>query len=195
LGQHIGPSFAVIMSIVSNDTGFVQPILFPTAYAKGKIVEKSWRERNVSQSTREVFRSVCPLDCPDTCGLRVTVEEGRITRVTGDPDHPITRGVICHKVRHFPDRVHHPERLLYPMRRTGEKGEGKFERITWEEALDEITSRMKQLIAEHGAESILPYSYYGNMGLVNNGTMDRRFFHRLGATLLERTICHAAGSQ
>ncbi|MBN2910454.1 molybdopterin oxidoreductase family protein [Polycladomyces sp. WAk] len=151
--------------------------------------------RNVSPSTREIFRSVCPLDCPDTCGLRVTVEDGRITRVTGDPDHPITRGVICHKVRYFPARVHHPERLLYPMRRTGRKGEGKFERITWEEALDEITSRMKNLIAEYGAESILPYSYYGNMGLVNNGTMDRRFFHRLGATRLERTICNAAGSQ
>lgn len=149
----------------------------------------------MSPSTQEVLRSVCPLDCPDTCGLRVTVENGRITRVTGDPNHPITRGVICHKVRHFPARVHHPERVLFPMRRTGPKGEGKFERISWEEALDEITSRMKSLIAEYGAESILPYSYYGNMGLVNNGTMDRRFFHRLGATRLRRTICNVAGSQ
>ncbi|MFC4077671.1 molybdopterin-containing oxidoreductase family protein [Salinithrix halophila] len=143
---------------------------------------------------KTIARSVCPLDCPDTCGLHVTLEGERITRVTGDPDHPVTRGTICHKVRHFPARVHHPDRLLYPMKRIGPKGEGQFKRITWEEALEEITRRFQGAARSHGPESILPYSYYGNMGIVNNGSMDRRFFHRLGATRLKRTICNVAGN-
>ena len=139
-------------------------------------------------------RSVCPLDCPDTCGLKVTVEEGKVTQVTGDPEHPVTQGAICHKVRQFPDRVHHPDRLLYPMRRTGPKGAGRFKRMSWEEALTEIVDRFRSTIHDYGAEAILPYSYYGNMGLVNNGSMDRRFFHRLGASRLKRTICNTAGN-
>ncbi|PTM56453.1 molybdopterin-containing oxidoreductase family protein [Desmospora activa] len=143
-----------------------------------------------------VYRSVCPLDCPDTCGLHVTVEGGeRVTQVTGDPDHPVTKGAICHKVRHFPERVHHPDRILQPLRRVGRKGEGRFEPISWDEALDEILRQFHDAIDRNGAESILPYSYYGNMGLVNNGSMDRRFFHRLGASRLERTICNTAGNQ
>lgn len=148
-----------------------------------------------SSHPQTVVRSVCPLDCPDTCGLAVTLKEGRIVRVDGDPDHPITRGTICHKARHFPARVYHPDRVLHPLKRTGRKGEGAFTRITWEEALDEITRRMQEIIRRHGAEAILPYSYYGNMGLVNNGSMDRRFFHRLGASRLDRTICNVAGNR
>ncbi|WP_169081481.1 molybdopterin-dependent oxidoreductase [Paenibacillus sp. PL91] len=139
-------------------------------------------------------RSVCPFDCPDTCGLSVTFEEGKITKITGDTEHPVTRGAICNKVRQLNDRVYHPERLLYPMRRTGPKGSLSFERITWEEAYAEITERMKSIIDEHGAEAILPYSFYGNMGVLNAEGMDRRFFHRLGASQLDRTICNAAGS-
>src|SRR5690606_21888211 len=148
-----------------------------------------------SSHPQTVVRSVCPLDCPDTCSLAATLKEGRIVRVDGDPDHPITRGTICHKARHFPSRVYHPDRVLHPLKRTGRKGEGAFTRITWEEALDEITRRMQEIIRRHGAEAILPYSYYGNMGLVNNGSMDRRFFHRLGASRLNRTICNVAGNR
>jgi anaerobic selenocysteine-containing dehydrogenase len=139
-------------------------------------------------------RSVCPFDCPDTCGLSVTLEDGVITKITGDHEHPVTRGAICNKVRQLADRVYHPERLLYPMRRNGPKGTLSFERISWEEAYDEIAERMQDIIDEHGAEAILPYSFYGNMGVLNAEGMDRRFFHRLGASRLDRTICNAAGA-
>lgn len=139
-------------------------------------------------------RSVCPFDCPDTCGLSVTFEEGKITQITGDTEHPVTRGAICNKVRQLSDRVYHPERLLYPMRRTGPKGDLSFERITWEEAYEEIAARMQSIVTEHGADAILPYSFYGNMGVLNAEGMDRRFFHRLGASQLDRSICNAAGA-
>lgn len=139
-------------------------------------------------------RSVCPLDCPDTCSLLVDVEEGKITRVTGHPDHPVTKGAICHKVRRFPERVHHKDRLLYPLRRTASKGSSQFERITWSEAYDEMKRQFESAIETHGAESILPYSFYGNMGILNAEGMDRRFFHRLGASQLERSICNSAGA-
>jgi anaerobic selenocysteine-containing dehydrogenase len=139
-------------------------------------------------------RSVCPLDCPDTCSLLVDVKDGKIVRVTGHPDHPVTKGVICHKVRRFPERVYHKDRLLYPLRRTGPKGSLQFERISWSEAYDEIKRQFQSAIETYGAESILPYSFYGNMGVLNAEGMDRRFFHRLGASRLERTICNAAGA-
>ncbi|OBR66937.1 oxidoreductase [Paenibacillus oryzae] len=141
-----------------------------------------------------IVRSVCPFDCPDTCGLHVTISGGKVTNVTGDPQHPVTKGAICNKVRQLPDRVHHPERLMHPMRRVGPKGSGQFQRISWEEAYDEITSRMKHLTEQYGADSIMPYSFYGNMGVLSAEGMDRRFFHRLGATHLQRTICNAAGA-
>jgi anaerobic selenocysteine-containing dehydrogenase len=139
-------------------------------------------------------RSVCPLDCPDTCSLLVDVKDGKIERVTGHPDHPVTKGAICHKIRRFPERVYHKDRLLYPLRRTGPKGSLQFERISWSEAYDEIKCQFQSTIETHGAESILPYSFYGNMGVLNAEGMDRRFFHRLGASRLERTICNAAGA-
>ncbi|MDQ8733624.1 molybdopterin oxidoreductase family protein [Paenibacillus sp. LHD-38] len=139
-------------------------------------------------------RSVCPFDCPDTCGLSVTIADGKITKITGDAAHPVTRGAICNKVRHLNERVYHPDRFLYPMRRKGPKGTLDFERITWEEAYEEITTGMKNIISEQGAQAILPYSFYGNMGVLNAEGMDRRFFHRLGASQLDRTICNAAGA-
>jgi anaerobic selenocysteine-containing dehydrogenase len=149
----------------------------------------------LEQAAVRFARSVCPFDCPDTCSLRVKIEGDRIVAVDGDPNHPVTQGAICNKVRNIPDRVNHPDRLMYPMRRVGPKGsQGPFERISWEEAYEEITRRMKQAIEEYGAESIMPYSFYGNMGVLNAEGMDRRFFHRLGATRLDRTICSVAGN-
>jgi anaerobic selenocysteine-containing dehydrogenase len=141
-----------------------------------------------------VYPAVCPLDCPDTCGLLLHKENGRIVKVAGNPDHPITQGAICNKVRNMTERIYHPERVLYPLRRVGAKGEGKFERITWDEAVAEIAERYKELINEHGSESILPYSFYGNMGMLTVDGMDRRFFHRLGASQLQQGICNAAGN-
>lgn len=141
-----------------------------------------------------VFPAVCPLDCPDTCGLLLHKEDGKIVKVNGNPDHPITQGAICNKVRNMTERVYHPDRILYPMKRVGAKGEGLFTRITWEEAIEEISSRFKQLIAEYGSESIMPYSFYGNMGVLSVDGMDRRFFNRLGSTKLDQGICNAAGN-
>jgi anaerobic selenocysteine-containing dehydrogenase len=134
------------------------------------------------------------LDCPDACAVLVTIDDGgKATRLRGDPAHPVTRGFLCGKVARYLDREYAPSRLLYPMRRAGAKGEGRFVRITWDEALDEIATRLKAIAAEFGPESILPYSYAGTMGLLNGAGMDRRFFHRLGASRLDRTICSSAG--
>lgn len=141
-----------------------------------------------------VFPAVCPLDCPDTCGLLLHKENGKIVKVTGNPDHPITQGAICNKVRNMAERVYHPERVLYPLKRVGRKGEGKFERITWDEAIQEIADRFKGLTREYGSESILPYSFYANMGILSVDGMDRRFFNRLGATRLQQGICNSAGN-
>ncbi|WP_239616200.1 molybdopterin-containing oxidoreductase family protein [Cohnella mopanensis] len=140
-------------------------------------------------------RSVCPFDCPDTCSLNVKMNDGVIASIDGNPDHPVTQGAICNKVRHLNERVYHPDRLMYPMRRVGPKGTMEFERMSWEEAYEEIATRLNKAIADKGAETILPYSFYGNMGILNAEGMDRRFFHRLGASQLDRTICNAAGSE
>ncbi|MFJ9386502.1 molybdopterin oxidoreductase family protein [Peribacillus sp. NPDC101481] len=141
-----------------------------------------------------VFPSVCSLDCPDQCGLLLHKKDGKIIKVQGDPDHPVTKGNICNKVRNMTARLYDPNRLKQPLKRIGPKGEGKFAPISWEEAIDTITSKWKDLIDMHGPESILPYSFYGNMGNLSAEGMDRRFFHRLGASMLERSICNAAGS-
>ncbi len=156
-----------------------------------------------SASTR-VVHTVCSHDCPDSCGVLVTVDvaSGRAVKVQGDPAHPVTRGFLCGKVAKYLDRVYSPERLLYPMRRRAGVAKGPlakgreaeaFERITWDEALEEIAGRLKKIVAEHGPESVLPYSYAGTIGQLGYGSMDRRFFHRLGASQLDRTICASAG--
>ncbi len=142
----------------------------------------------------EICYSVCPHDCPDTCSLKVEIDNGNIIKVAGDPSHPVTRGVICEKVRAYPERIYNPSRILYPMRRTGEKGGGGFERISWEEAVETIVKRWQELIKTSGPESILPYSYGGTEGVINHGSMDRRLFNKIGATRLERTICSTAGN-
>ena len=138
-----------------------------------------------------LHRSVCPYDCPDACGLVVRVEEGRAVEVSGDPEHPFTRGTLCPKMNRYQDTVHHPERLTAPLLRTGRKGDGTFAPIPWDEAIERIADRWRGIIATHGAEAILPYSYAGTMGLVQRHA-GHAFFHRLGASKLDRTICSPA---
>ena len=142
---------------------------------------------------RQTKKVVCPHDCPDTCVMTVEVEGDRAVGIGGDPDHRFTGGFLCAKVNQYLDRVYSPDRILHPLRRIGRKGEGRFARISWDEALDLIATRFRAVIAAHGPEAILPYSYAGNMGLLSYGSMDRRFFHALGASHLARTICSSAG--
>ncbi|HXR58545.1 MAG TPA: molybdopterin oxidoreductase family protein [Burkholderiales bacterium] len=139
-----------------------------------------------------IVRAACPHDCPDTCALLVTVKDGVAVKVQGDPDHPFTDGSLCTKVAHYPERTYAPDRLQHPLRRVGPKGEGEFKRVSWDEALDEIAARIKALAAED-PQTILPLSYAGTMGLVQYMSMDRRFFNRLGASQLERSLCSSAG--
>ncbi|WP_395070884.1 molybdopterin-dependent oxidoreductase [Paraburkholderia silvatlantica] len=141
----------------------------------------------------EFARAVCPHDCPDTCAMRVTVENGRAIKVSGDPDHPPTQGVLCTKVTRYAERVHHPKRLTQPMKRVGRKGEGRFEPISWDEAARIAAERLGE-IARRAPEAILPYSYAGTMGLVQGDSIAQRFFHKLGASRLDRAICSAAGA-
>ncbi|WP_052888344.1 molybdopterin-containing oxidoreductase family protein [Thermogemmatispora carboxidivorans] len=138
----------------------------------------------------------CPHDCPDGCALETVVDEqGRAVSLRGRADHPITRGWLCAKVNRYLERVYHPERLLYPQRRRGAKGSGSFTRISWEEAFAEISERWRRIIAEHGAQCILPYSYAGTLGLVNGAVTDSRFWNRLGASRLKRAICGYAAEE
>jgi anaerobic selenocysteine-containing dehydrogenase len=127
--------------------------------------------------------------------MLVTVENGRAVRMAGDPDHSVTQGFLCTKVAKYLERTYHQGRLLYPQIRTGAKGEGKFRRASWDEALDLIAARLRHIIDTDGPQAILPYSYAGTMGLIQGESMDRRFFHRIGASLLDRTICASAGSE
>jgi len=146
-----------------------------------------------SIATRTV-RGACPHDCPDTCALVTTVADGVGIKLQGNPEHPHTAGVLCTKVSRYLERNAHPERILRPLRRCGPKGSGQFEPVSWEAALDDIAARLKALAAAE-PESIVPYSYAGTMGLVQGESMDRRFFHKLGASLLDRTICSTAGGE
>lgn len=139
-------------------------------------------------------RGACPHDCPDTCSLLTTVDNGVATRVQGNPDHPQTGGVLCNKVSKYAERSYHPERLLQPLRRVGPKGSGRFEAVSWDAALDDIATRLKA-IAACNPEAIVPYSYAGTMGHVQSESMAGRFFNRLGASFLDRTICSAAGAE
>ena len=152
-----------------------------------------------------VVHTVCSHDCPDSCGVLVTVnEEGLAVKVAGDPSHPVTQGFLCGKVAKYLDRVYAPERILYPLKRKAGVAKGPlkrgqeheaFERVSWDEALDEIVGRLKQVAQEFGPESILPYSYAGTIGVLGFGSMDRRLFHRMGASQLDRTICSEAGGE
>ncbi len=142
--------------------------------------------------SNRVVRAACPHDCPDTCAMLVTVEGGKAISIRGDPDHPNTAGVLCTKVSRYLERTYHPDRLLHPMKRTGPKGAGQFTRISWAEALTTIAERLRSIAAQD-PRGILPYSYAGTMGMVQGEAMAMRFFHRLGASQLDRTICSSAG--
>ncbi len=141
-----------------------------------------------------VVRAACPHDCPDTCAMLVSVRDGVAVQLRGDPEHPTTGGALCTKVSRYLERTYHPGRVLQPLRRSGPKGSGLFEPVSWDEALEDIASRLRKLAAVD-AESILPYSYAGTMGFVQGESMAARFFHRLGASLLDRTICASAGAE
>ena len=142
----------------------------------------------------KVVRAACPHDCPDTCAMLVTVKDGRAIEIKGDPAMPFTDGTLCTKVSHYLERTYASDRLLHPLKRVGAKGRSEFKRISWDEALDEIAARLKALAASaEGPQTILPMSYAGTMGMAQYSSMDRRFFHRLGATLLDRTLCSSAG--
>ncbi|MGQ0698446.1 MAG: molybdopterin-containing oxidoreductase family protein [Panacagrimonas sp.] len=136
----------------------------------------------------------CPHDCPDTCSMLVKVKDGKVTGVQGNPVHPFTQGRLCAKTSHYQERVYHPDRVLHPLRRTGPKGSGEFERISWDEALATIGARWKDIIAKDGPTAILPYSYLGTQGLVNGLTVGDPFFNHLGATVSERTFCDSGAS-
>ncbi len=141
---------------------------------------------------RKIVNAACPHDCPDTCGMHISVENGVAVKVEGAKDMPFTQGTLCTKVARYLDRTYSKERVLHPLKRVGAKGEGRFERISWDEALDTIAAKFRQIAAVE-PQSILPCSYAGTMGLVQYASMDRRFFHKLGASLLERTLCSSAG--
>jgi anaerobic selenocysteine-containing dehydrogenase len=152
-------------------------------------------ELDVATPLDGVVRGACPHDCPDTCAMLVTVENGRAVKVAGDPDHPFTQGFLCAKVNRYIERTYHDGRLRTPMRRVGPKGSGQFEPISWDAALDEIAARLGAIAASSdGPQAILPYSYAGTMGLLQGSSMDRRFFHQIGASRLDRTICSMAGT-
>ena len=136
----------------------------------------------------------CPHDCPDTCSLVTTVENGKAIRVQGNPNHPMTDGVLCTKVSRYTERTYHPDRILHPLKRIGPKGSGQFAPVSWDEALNDIAKRLGAIAAQD-PQAILPYSYAGTMGQVQGEAMAMRFFHKLGASLLDRTICSSAGSE
>jgi anaerobic selenocysteine-containing dehydrogenase len=164
----------------------------PDSSAAPSLVTAAAADGERDDATRLV-RGACPHDCPDTCAMLVHVRDGVAIRVTGNPDHPPTAGALCTKVSRYVERTYHRDRLLHPLRRVGAKGEGRFERITWDEALDTIATRLGA-IAAIDPERILPYSYAGTMGLVQGEGMAARFFNKLGASRLHRSICAQAGT-
>lgn len=145
----------------------------------------------IAKPFHEYRKTVCPLDCPDSCGIIATVENGRVTALRGDPDHPFTRGFICRKMRGYPERLYGPDRVCYPQVRVGKKGEGRFRRISWGEALQLFAAKIREVHGQYGGESILPYQYAGNMGALNRNA-GYALYHKLGASRLKETICSAA---
>src|SRR5262245_34456333 len=148
----------------------------------------------IPSASSHTVRGACGHDCPDTCGWVVEVTGGDATRLIGDRTHPFTRGTLCAKVNHYLERVYHPDRVLHPLRRVGPKGEGRFERVSWDEALEDIADRWRSITAESGAEAIYPYSSAGVQGLIQMASLDRRLFGSMGCSGLEQSICGAVAS-
>jgi anaerobic selenocysteine-containing dehydrogenase len=148
----------------------------------------------VHVSETKVVRGACPQDCPDTCAFLYHVEDGKLVEVAGDPDHPTTRGGLCVKLKDYAEHHYNPARVLYPMIRVGLKGEGRFERISWAQALSEIKNRWTKIIATYGAEAIMPHAYLGHQGTLNGLTSGDAFFNRLGSTVAEKTYCESGSS-
>jgi anaerobic selenocysteine-containing dehydrogenase len=149
---------------------------------------------SVHISETHIVRGACPQDCPDTCAFLYHVEDGKLVEVTGDPDHPMTRGGLCVKLKNFAEHHYNPDRLLHPMKRTGPKGSGQFERISWDQALAQIKTRWTEVIAKHGSQAILPHAYLGHQGTLNGLTAGDAFFNRLGSTVAEKTYCESGSS-
>jgi anaerobic selenocysteine-containing dehydrogenase len=149
---------------------------------------------SVHFSDVRTVRGACPQDCPDTCAFIYHVEDGKLVEVTGDPDHPMTRGGLCVKLKNFAEHHYNPDRLLYPMKRVGPKGSGQFERISWDEALAEIKRRWTAIIDEYGSQAIMPHAYLGHQGTLNGLTAGDAFFNRLGSTVAEKTYCESGSS-
>ena len=146
-------------------------------------------KRSVGPVRAGVVRGACHHDCPDTCVWEVTVEDGRAVALRGLADHPTTKGQLCPKVNRFLDRVHHPDRILTPLRRTGPKGSGEFTPVTWDDAIAEIGERFRSIIAQSGPAAILPYSFDGTQGVIQKGILARRFFAALGTSDVRRHLC------
>jgi len=146
----------------------------------------------VKPAERKIVRAACPHDCPDTCAMKITVEKGVAVKVEGAKDHPFTAGTLCTKVARYLERTYSKDRVLFPQKRIGPKGKGEFARISWDEALATIAEKFREIEAED-PQGILPYDYAGTMGYVQWHSMGRRFFNRLGASRLDRTICSSAG--
>ena len=142
----------------------------------------------------ETFHGACPHDCPDTCAMTYEVRDGKLVEVRGNKNHPMTRGGLCVKLKDFHDHHANADRLMYPLRRVGPKGSGKWERITWDAAITEIGKRWREIIAQYGAQAIMPQSYLGNMGLVQGINSGDPFFNRLGSTVNEKTYCTSGSS-
>ncbi len=149
---------------------------------------------SVHISETRVVRGACPQDCPDTCAFLYHVEDGKLVEVTGDPDHPMTRGGLCVKLKNFAEHHYNPDRLLHPMKRVGPKGSGQFERVSWDEALAQIKTRWTEIIAQYGPQAIMPHAYLGHQGTLNGLTSGDAFFNRLGATVAEKTYCESGSS-
>ena len=149
---------------------------------------------SVHLSETRVVRGACPQDCPDTCAFLYHVEDDKLVEVTGDPDHPMTRGGLCVKLKNFAEHHYNPDRLLYPMKRVGPKGSGMFERISWDAALAEIKARWTDIIDRHGSQAIMPHGYLGHQGTLNGLTAGDAFFNRLGSSVAEKTYCESGSS-
>jgi anaerobic selenocysteine-containing dehydrogenase len=149
---------------------------------------------SVHLAETKIVRGACPQDCPDTCAFLYHVEDGKLVEVTGDPDHPMTKGGLCVKLKNFAEHHYNPDRLLYPMKRVGPKGSGQFERISWDEALQTIKSKWTEIISEYGSQAIMPHGYLGHQGTMNGLTTGDAFFNRLGSTVAEKTYCESGSS-